>query len=91
MKTLVTDSARRQLRTATVSVHRRDRGRAKAFRDDVAALLDDPDRVESRAQPLADLPDLPFREVRIDGYRLFFRTASGVLWLAGVWETPLEG
>ena len=91
MKTLVTDSARWQLRTATASLCRRDRGRAKAFRDDVAALLNDPERGESQAHPLADLPDLPFREVRIDEYRLFLRSERGVLWLAGVWETAVEG
>jgi len=90
MKILVTDSARWQLRTATAALRRRDPRRAESFRNEVAKLLEQPDRAMSRTQPLSDLPGLPFREAQVEGYRLFFRSEGGVLWLVGAWDVPIE-
>jgi len=87
MKVLLTGSGCRQLRTAIETIHSRDRDRARRFRAETESLLTTPDEIDRRGAPLPEFADLPFREVRIDNYRFFFRAEGNTLWLAGVWNT----
>ena len=86
MKTVLTDSGRRQLCTAVEAIHRRDRDRAQRFRAKIESLLTGPVEIGQQGTPLPEFADLPFREVRIDGYRFFFRADGNTLWLVGVWN-----
>ena len=36
---------------------------------------------------MPDFPDLPYRETRLKGHRLFFRRQGNDLWIAGIWKS----
>jgi len=83
---LFTDAARWQLRSAIETLRRSGAPVARAFVADVAARLRNPTALGREARPLAEWPDLPFREIRIDGYRFFVVEKDGTRWIAGVWN-----
>ncbi|MBE0635351.1 hypothetical protein IH601_05095 [Candidatus Bipolaricaulota bacterium] len=51
----------------------------------VRQVLSDPVALEGLAAPMSGLPEIPFLEVVVGDYRLFFRRIDDTLWLAGVW------
>ena len=81
-----TPTARTQL-LAAVAYIRADRPQAaRGFRDRVfealAVLLEFPDS----GRVIPEFPNLGFREVLVDSYRLFYRVKGDVIWVAGVWH-----
>jgi plasmid stabilization system protein ParE len=84
-----TDAARWQLQAAIESVRRRNRDEAKRFMEAIRPLLEDASALKSRGTPLPEFPDFPYREARVDGYRIFFRKEGGTLWIAGIWRAAI--
>lgn len=82
-----TDAARWQLRAAIESVRRRDPGEAAGLLRDVRLLVRDTSALEARGAPLPEFAELPHREVRVGGHRIFFRAENKTLWIAGIWRT----
>ncbi|MFC2095448.1 hypothetical protein ACFLSW_03305 [Candidatus Bipolaricaulota bacterium] len=85
MTVKITDFARWQLRLTAQDLRRKRGDRATQFAKQVAAVLSDRSALEDMGRPMSGLPELPFLEVAVDDYRLFFRTVDDTLWLAGVW------
>jgi plasmid stabilization system protein ParE len=86
MTVRVTDSARSQLRAAVGALARGNGGRAARFVREVEMFLANRAAIEEAATPVAEFSGLPVSEIVVHGYRLFFRTANGTLWLSGVWR-----
>ena len=88
--TYFTEAARWQLRTALAAVERRDPQVAHEFLDALSEAVRDVNGLQSREQAISEFPDLPHREVRVGGYRLFFRCDGSDLWIVGIWKTRDE-
>lgn len=84
----VTLSAKAQLRSTLESLRRTDAATAERFVRDLSSFLVNRTSIDKAATPIADFPDLPTREIRLHGHRLFFRGSEGTLWLSGVWHLP---
>jgi len=85
MKIQATVAATWQLKTAVKALQRQDEHLAERFVQEVGNLLSASRRIDAEGRVLEDLPETVFTEIRRSGYRLFFREAEGVLWLAGAW------
>jgi hypothetical protein len=81
-----TDAARWQLQAALATVERHDPTAAKRLLVHVERLARDAKVLEAEGRALPGFPALPHREVRLEGYRLFFRREREVLWIAGIWK-----
>ena len=81
-----TESARWQLREAVQSIGRRSPTQASAFRDRPEHLIRNREGLEAEGRALPEFLDVPFREILIEGYRVFFRAESDTLWIAGIWN-----
>ena len=87
---LFADAARWQLRSAVETIRRRDPAKAASFLDQVDHWVRNRTTIETEGRALPEAPDAPYREVRADGYRVFFRTEADTLWIAGVWRVAPE-
>ena len=87
----VTDSGRRQLRTAAETLARRRSGKAAQFVYEVGALLANRATIDDAKTPICGFTGVPVSEIVLHGYRLFFRTVDDTLWLTGVWHAPHVG
>ncbi|MFC2105503.1 hypothetical protein ACFLS0_01985 [Candidatus Bipolaricaulota bacterium] len=86
-----TNSARLQLQSVVRALTWRSAVQAAQFVREMAAVLANRAAIEKTATPIAGFPELPTSEIVLHGYRLFFRTANGTLWLTGVWRTSDVG
>ncbi len=85
-ETYVTEGARGQLRAALLAAARRDPNEARELLKGVEEALRSTDLLDTEGHPLADFPQLPFREIRIGEHRLFFRCEQKTVWITGLWK-----
>jgi toxin ParE1/3/4 len=81
-----TPTARRQLLEALDFLSDRNPAAAAAFLDKVERRLRGLPGFPESGRQVPEFPDLPFREVLVPPYRLFYRVRDGQLWAVGVWH-----
>jgi len=86
-----TEAARWQLRAAVESVSRSDVPAARNLLEAVRRFACDGDLLDTQGAPLPEFPKIPYREVRVGAYRLFFRHDEADLWIAGLWKSHTSG
>lgn len=90
MKVLFTPTARRQFIDVVVRIMNDDPGAALAFRQRAEHGLRRLERFPSSGRRIPEFPDLPFREVIVPPYRLFYavrETPQGkAVWVVAVWH-----
>lgn len=82
-----TEAANWQLRAVLESVRRSDDPAARNLLEAVGRLARDGDLLDAQGSPLPEFPKIPYREVRVGAYRLFFRRDEANLWIAGLWRS----
>lgn len=86
MKVRFTPSGRMQFLTAVAYIHRDDPQAAARFRNHAERALRRLVRYPESGRLIPEFPDLPFREVVVPPYRLFYRREGKVIWVAAVWH-----
>jgi len=81
-----TPAGRLQFLTAVAYIRQDDPSAALRFRKRAEQALRRVGRFPLSGRVIPDFPDLPYREVLVGSYRLFFRTSKGSLWVVGVWH-----
>jgi toxin ParE1/3/4 len=81
-----TPSGRTQFLTAVAYLRRENPVAAGAFRQRVEKALLRLRRFPPSGRVLPEFPDLPFREVIIAPYRLFYRIKGKTIWIVAVWH-----
>lgn len=81
----VTEFARWQLRLTLQDLKRKPGNRHIELERQVRDVLLGLNILDKRATPISGLSELPYREVVIGSYHLFFRTVEDTLWLVGLW------
>ncbi len=86
MKLRFTPSARLQFLGAVAYIRRDDPAAAVRFRDHAERVLRRWIRFPDSGRLVPEFPDLPFREVLVAPYRLFYRRKEKVVWVVAVWH-----
>lgn len=86
MKVRFTTAARRQLLDALDFLSDRRLSAATSFLDRVESRLRDLSNFPEAGRPIPEFPGLPFREILVPPYRLFYRLRDGQLWVVGLWH-----
>lgn len=86
MRVRFTPSGRSQFLAAITYLLRESPAAAGAFRQKVEKALLRLRRFPQSGRVLPEFPDLPFREVVITPYRLFYRVKGKTIWLVAVWH-----
>lgn len=86
MSTRFTPAAQRQLLHAVEYMADRRPSAARAFLDTLAKRLQELEQFPDTGRHVLEFPELPFREVRVPPYRIFYRTRESGLWVVGVWH-----
>lgn len=90
MKIRFTPSGRTQFLAAIAYIHRENPTAAGAFRRKVEKVLLRLRRFPQSGRVLPEFPDLPFRQVIIPPYRIFYRIKGRVIWIVAVWHGAQE-
>lgn len=86
MEVRLTPAARKQLLDA-LDYLRRDRpAAAHRLLDRVEATLSRLSDFPQSGRPIHEFPDLPYREVVLAPYRLFYRVVGETVWVVAVWH-----
>lgn len=86
MRIRFTPSGRAQFLAAVIYLRRENPVAAAAFRQKVERALLRLRRFPQSGRVLPEFPDLPFREVIITPYRLFYRIKGRTIWVVAVWH-----
>ncbi len=86
MKILFTPTGRCQFLEAIAYIHRDKPSAAATFREKVEKSLSRLKKFPESGRPLAEFPDLPFREVIVKPYRFFYRIKDENVWIVAVWH-----
>lgn len=86
MRVRFTPAARRQLLDALDFLSDRRPPAAASFLDRVESRLRDLSNFPEAGRPIPEFPGLPFREILVPPYRLFYRLRDGQLWVVGLWH-----
>lgn len=86
MKVRFTPSGRLQFLTAVAYIQQKNSQAARAFRSRTEKSLRRRIRFPTSGGLIPEFPDLPFREVIVAPYRLFYRRAGKDLWVVAVWH-----
>ena len=86
MKVRFTPSGRRQFLDAVAYIVRDDPVAARRFRQRVEAVLRRLERFPRSGRILPEFPELPYREVIVAPYRLFYRVEGKKVWVVAVWH-----
>ena len=90
MRVRFTTAARRQLLDALDDLSDRRPSAAASFLDRVESRLRDLSNFPEAGSSIPEFPGLPFREIQVPPYRLFYRLRDGQLWVVGLWhDAPL--
>lgn len=86
MNVRFTPSARVQLLGAVVYIRRDNSVAADAFLRRVRKALSRLQKFPRSGRLLPEFPDLPFREVIVSPYRVFYRVKGTTIWVVAVWH-----
>ena len=86
MKVRFTPSGRRQFLDAVAYIVRDDPVAARRFRQRAEAVLRRLERFPRSGRILPEFPELPYREVIVAPYRLFYRVEGKTVWVVAVWH-----
>jgi plasmid stabilization system protein ParE len=86
MKIIFTPSARDQFLQALVYIRRDKPSAAVSFRQKAEKVLSRLRDHPESGRPLAEFPDMHYREVIVAPYRFFYRVKDGVVWVVAVWH-----
>ncbi len=86
MKIRFTPSARNQLLAAIAYVRRDDIRAARQLRNRIEKALRRLETHPDSGRRLPEFPDLPYREIVVPPYRVFYRVAVRLVWVVAVWH-----
>ncbi len=86
MKVLFTPAAQQQFLHAVAYILSESPSAALAFRKRAATKLRRLQRFPESGRLLAEFSELPFREVLVNPYRLFYTVRGKVIWVVAVWH-----
>jgi len=86
VKVRFTPSGRRQFLDAVAYIVRDDPVAARRFRQRAEAVLRRLERFPRSGRILPEFPELPYREVIVAPYRLFYRVEGKTVWVVAVWH-----
>lgn len=86
MKVRFSPSGRRQFLDAVAYIVRDDPVAARRFRQRAEAVLRRLERFPRSGRILPEFPELPYREVIVAPYRLFYRVEGKTVWVVAVWH-----
>ncbi len=86
MKVLFTPSARTQFLSAIAYIYRESPSAAIAFRAKAEKNLSRLRKFPRSGRILPEFPDLPFREVIVPPYRLFYTIKENTVWIVAAWH-----
>lgn len=86
MRVQFTPSARSQFLAAIAYIKRDNPEAATQFRLRAEDILRRLEKFPDSGRVIPEFPELPYREVIIAPYRLFYRKEADTIWIAGVWH-----
>ena len=86
MRVRFTPSGRNQFLAAVAYLHRENPSAAGVFRQKIEKALLRLRRFPQSGRVLPEFPDLPFREIIVAPYRLFYRVKGKTIWVVAVWH-----
>ena len=86
MSVRFTPAAQRQLLEALEFIATRRPSAARRFLQRVRARLESLEAFPEAGRPVPEFPELPFRELLVPPYRLFYRVRESGIWVVGVWH-----
>jgi plasmid stabilization system protein ParE len=86
VKVRFTPSARTQFLAAVAYIYRDSPRAAHTFRRKAQKALLRLERFPRSGRTLPEFPELPFREVIVPPYRLFYRAKEKTVWIVAVWH-----
>ena len=87
MKLRFTPAGRSQFLAALAYIHRDKPSAALGFRHRAEAVLRRLERFPLSGRVIPEFPELPYREVIVPPYRLFYRVKGSIVWVVGVWHS----
>ena len=81
-----TPSARAQFLASVAAIRRHNPTAARAFRERVERGLKRLRRFPASGATVAEFPDLPYRELFVEPYRIFYRVHDTTVWVVAVWH-----
>ena len=86
MRILFTPTGRRQFLDAISYIHRDKPSAAIRFRQQAEKSLSRLKKFPESGRPLAEFPELSFREVIVSPYRFFYKVKDNDVWIVVVWH-----
>jgi toxin ParE1/3/4 len=86
LRILFTPTGRRQFLEALAYIHRNKPSAAATFRQKAEKLVARLKKFPESGRQLPEFPELPFREVIVNPYRLFYRVKNNTVWIVSAWQ-----
>jgi toxin ParE1/3/4 len=86
VKVQFTPSARLQFLSALTYIQQDNPPAAVRFRKKAESVLRRLERFPESGRAIPEFPELPYREVIVAPYRLFYRVERRVVWIVAVWH-----
>lgn len=86
MRVRFTPTGRRQFLDTIAYILREKPAAARRFKQRAQTVLRRLERFPESGRVLPEFPDLPYREVIVAPYRLFYRVAGRTVWVVAVWH-----
>ena len=87
MRILFTPTGRRQFLEALANIYRDNPDAAWSFRKKAEKTLSRLKEFPESGRLVPEFPDLPFREIIVTPYRLFYRLKDRTVWIVVVWHS----
>ncbi len=86
MKVQFTPTGRSQFLSAIAYIRRDKPDAAQAFRAKAEHTLRRLEEFPESGRQIPEFPTLPYREVLISSYRLFYHVRQDIVWIVAVWH-----
>lgn len=86
MRIRFTPTGRAQFLAAIAYIRRENPAAAVRFRQRVEQTLRRLEQFPESGRVVPEFPELPYREVIVSPYRLFYRIKEAVVWVVAVWH-----
>jgi toxin ParE1/3/4 len=87
LKILFTPTGRRQFLEAIAYIHRNNPSAAASFRKKAEKKLSRLKEFPESGRLLPEFSDLPFREVIVNPYQVFYKVKDNIVWIIAVWHS----